>query len=118
MDKEAKPARKIFLTNLIALFLLLFNEGTVSANSSAPQTTAGRLTCDSESPIFDCVQIDPYTVRWNVIGNPYDNGNITGKFSVENPNIPVYLTIHWHYALWVSTYNQQTNPKGYYGIVG
>jgi len=107
------------------LILLFFNNnGVVSAvadtqsSTSTPPPTAGTLTCFVDSSIFDCVQIDPYTVRWNVIGNPYDNGSITGLFSVQYPNGPVYVTAHWNYPLWVSINNIQTNPKGQYGIVG
>lgn len=83
-----------------------------------PQFSAGTLACHAESSIFDCVQIDLYTVRWNVVGNPYNNGNITGQFSVQNPSGLVYVTAHWHYSSWVSADGVQTNPTGKYGILG
>jgi hypothetical protein len=93
-------------------------------NTSTPtstatlQSSAGTLTCFAESTDFDCVQIDAYTVRWNVIDNPYNNSNITGQFSVQNPGGLVYVTAHWNASLWVSAYGVNTNPKGYFGIVG
>jgi len=80
---------------------------------------AGTLTCYSDNPsIFDCVQIDPYTVRWNIIGNPSTAPNITGQFEVQHPNQPVYVTAHWDEPSWVSIHGWQTNPEGRYGIIG
>ncbi len=118
MNKATNQMKKVFLSILIGLLLLSFHNSTVLADTPTPPPTAGTLTCYSDSSVFDCVQIDPYTVRWNVIGNPYDNGNITGQFSVQYPDGPVYVTAHWSYALWVSVNGTQTNPKGQYGIVG
>src|SRR5687767_4631640 len=100
--------------------LLIFNNTTVFASTPTPTTSssAGMLTCGSDTADFDCVQIDASTVRWNVIGNPYINPNITGGFSVQNPGGLVYVTAHWNSALWVSIHHVQTNPIGEFGIVG
>ncbi len=87
--------------------------------TSTPLPAAGTLTCYSDNPsIFDCVQIDPYTVRWNIIGNPSTAPNIAGQFQIQYPNQPVYVTAHWDAPDWVSIHGWQTNPEGRYGIIG
>jgi len=109
-----------WLTIILVLMMIFQFTLIMPPASAAPlQDSAGLLTCYSDNPsIFDCVQIDPYTVRWNIIGNPYNAPNITGQFEVQYPNNPVYVTAHWDSPSWVSIYGWQTNPEGRYGIIG
>jgi hypothetical protein len=77
------------------------------------------LTCYSNWPgVFECEQVDEYTVKWNIIGNPTNYSNITGQFDVERPGGLVYVTAHWDSPAWVSIDGWPTNPKGHFGIVG
>jgi len=114
-----KTQRITFKWLATLLVIVMLPLGLPHVSTAALQASAGLLTCYSDNPsVFDCVQIDPYTVRWNIIGNPYNAPNITGQFYVEHPNQPVYVTAHWDSPSWVSIYGWQTNPKGHYGIIG
>jgi hypothetical protein len=118
-----RSKNKLRLFNIPIILVVLFSSsasfGINSASASANlQATAGRLTCWYEpQSFFDCVQVDPYTVRWNIIGNPSDQGNINGQFDVEYPGGLVYVTAHWDSPAWDSIDGWYTHPTGHFGIL-
>ena len=87
MNEKIKIVQRLFQVIFASMLLISFHTGNAVAQTATPtptsQTNAGALTCFSGTSVFNCVQIDPYTVRWNVVGNPYDNGNITGSLQFK-----------------------------------